>query len=75
MRPGKGDRSWWGERKSSCREREGKRDQMPGLYRKRHLGEGKRSLWVEKFKVKGRVCLVGTEGCWENVEARSALVC
>jgi hypothetical protein len=23
----------------------------------------------------GRVCQVGTEGCWENLEARSALIC
>jgi hypothetical protein len=28
-----------------------------------------------KFKVGGRISQVGTEGCWENLEARSALVC
>ena len=28
-----------------------------------------------KFKVGSRVCQVGSGGCWENLEARSALVC
>ena len=27
-----------------------------------------------KFRVGGRVCQVGTEGCWENLEARSVLI-
>ena len=46
------------------------------VYRGRSLsGEGQPSSWVEKFKVVGRVCQVGTEGCWENLEARSAVVC
>ena len=38
-------------------------------------GEGQFSPWGGKFKSGGRVCQVGTEGCLENLEARSALVC
>ena len=48
---------------------------MFGLYREEPLGEGQPSPWAGKFRVGGRVCQVGTEGCWENLEARSALVC
>ena len=48
---------------------------MSGLYREEPLGEGQPSPWAGKFRVGGRVCQVGTEGCWENLEARSALVC
>jgi len=33
-----------------------------------------RSLWAGKFMVGGRVCQEGTEGCWENLEARTALI-
>ena len=36
--------------------------------------EGKPSPWARKFRVEGGVCQVGTEGCWENLEARSPLV-
>jgi hypothetical protein len=28
-----------------------------------------------KVKIGGRVCQIGTEGCWENLESRSALIC
>ena len=56
------------------REREHKRtkclDCMGGA-----SGEGQPSPWVGKFRVGDRVCQVGTEGCWENLEARSALIC
>ena len=38
-------------------------------------GEGQSSLWAGKFRAGGRVYQVGTEGCWENLEARSALIC
>jgi len=44
-------------------------------YREEPLGEGQPRSWAGKFKVGGRVCQVGTEGCWENLEAKSALVC
>jgi hypothetical protein len=63
------------------REREGERTgergetKMSGLYREEPLGEGLPSLWAGKFSFGGRVCPVGTEGYWENQEARSALVC
>jgi hypothetical protein len=48
---------------------------MSGLYRKKPLGERKPSLWGGKFRVEAEVCQVGTEGCWENLEARTTLVC
>jgi hypothetical protein len=35
------------------------------------MGEGQPSPWDGKFKVRGRVCQVETEGCWEKLEARS----
>jgi len=62
---------------SSCTER-GKRQgetKMSGLCREEPLGEGQPRLWVGKFRVGGGVCQVGTEGCWESLEARSALIC
>jgi hypothetical protein len=31
--------------------------------------------WDGKFRVEDRVYQVGTGGCWENLEARSALLC
>ena len=48
---------------------------MSELYSKEPLEEGQPSPWAREFRVGGRVCQVGTEGCWENLEARSALVC
>jgi hypothetical protein len=48
---------------------------MSGLYRKELQGKGQPSPWTGKFKFWDKVCQVGTEGCWENLEARSALVC
>ena len=47
------------ERKGTRRER--RETKMSGLYREE--------------QPRGKVCQVGTEGCWENLEARSALVC
>jgi hypothetical protein len=41
---------------------------MSGLFREEPLMGG-------EFRVGGRICQVGTEGCWENLEARFALVC
>ena len=38
-------------------------------------GEGRVAQWARKFRVGDMVCQVGNEGCWENLEARSALVC
>jgi hypothetical protein len=48
---------------------------MSGLYREEPLREGQPGPSTEKFKVGDRVGQVGSEGCWENLEARSALVC
>ena len=50
-------------------------EKMSGLYREEHLWEGQPSLWAGGFRIEGRVFQVGTEGCWENPEARIALVC
>ena len=47
---------------------------MHGLYRVEHLGEGQPCPWAGKFRVGDRVCQVGTEGCWENLEARSVVL-
>ena len=47
---------------------------MPGLYREEPLEEEQPRPWAGKFRVGGRVCQVGTEGCWENLEARSAFL-
>jgi hypothetical protein len=47
---------------------------MSGIYKEEPLGEGQPSPWARKFRVGGRVCQVGAERCWENLEARSALV-
>ena len=48
---------------------------MSGFYREEPFGEGEPRPRAGKFRTRGRVCQVGTEGCWENLEARSALVC
>jgi hypothetical protein len=61
-------------------EREKKRERpwdtkMSGLYREEAVGEGQPSLWAGEFRVGGRVWQVGTEGFWEILEARSALLC
>ena len=67
------------ERERACtqRERREKRREtkMSGLYRKVPLGEGNHSPWSKTFRVESRVYQVRTEGCWENLEARSTLVC
>jgi len=48
---------------------------MSGLCREQPPGEGKLSPWAGKFRVVGRVGLVGAERGWENQEAKSALIC
>ena len=48
---------------------------ISGLHREEPLREGQLSPWAGKFRIEGRVCQVGSEGCWENLEARSAFVC
>lgn len=57
-------------------ERENKRsrerDQKSALYLYR---EGQPSPRAKKFRDGGRVCQVGTEGYWENLKARSDLIC
>jgi hypothetical protein len=58
-------------RREGGREGERKKENKPGLYRE-EPGLGS-SPEAEKLEVGGRVCQVGTEGCWENLEARSVL--
>lgn len=55
---------------------------MAGVYREEQLGGRAPQLGPKKFSVCGRVCqlrgpvsLVGTEGCWDNLAARSNLIC
>jgi hypothetical protein len=48
---------------------------MSGLYREEPWGKGSPASGLKKFKVGGRVCQVGTEGCRENLEAGTALMC
>lgn len=40
---------------------------MPGLYSGDPLGERKSGLWARKFSTESK-------GCWENLEAKSALL-
>ena len=56
-------------------EEEEEKIKMSGLQREEAPRKGQPSPWAGKFWVKGRVNQVGTEGCWENLEARSALIC
>jgi hypothetical protein len=39
------------------------------------LGEEQPNHWAGKFRTGGRVCQVGTEGCWKKLEVISALIC
>jgi hypothetical protein len=55
-------------------EEEEEKIKMSGLQREEAPRKGQPSPWAGKFWVKGRVNQVGTEGCWENLEARSALI-
>ena len=45
------------------------------LDRKEPLREGQSGIWTGKFKVGGRVCQVGIEGGWKNLEAWFVLIC
>lgn len=57
---------------------EKKRDRktkMSGFYMEEPLGEKQSSSQDGKFKVRDKVWKVRTEGCWEDLEARSALLC
>ena len=47
---------------------------LPVLY-KEPLVEGQPNPWAIKLNVGGRVYQVETKGCWENLEARFALIC
>jgi hypothetical protein len=84
--PWRGRQRGWGEwrreeekeRKLAQRKgekREGRRAECLIHKGKSLWGEGKPNLWAGKFRVEGMLCQVGTEGCWENPEARSTLVC
>jgi hypothetical protein len=61
------------ERRGRGRERE-RVTKLSEFYRKEPLEEGQPGPWAGEFKVGDRVCLVGTEGCWENLEAMSVLI-
>lgn len=55
--------------------RKGREMKMSRLCREEPPREGQPSSRAGKFSIGGRVHQVRTEGCWENLEARSALVC
>lgn len=48
------------KRKGASTEREQER-KTSGLYSEKPLGQGKPSFWAGNFKVRGKVCQVGTE--------------
>jgi len=48
---------------------------MSELYKEELLEEEQPSPWAGKFRAGSRGCQVRNEGCWENLEARSALLC
>ena len=56
-------------------EREEEKSKMPGLYRVEPLGGRAAQFLGWKFRVGGKVCQGGSEGCWESLESRSALIC
>lgn len=83
-----GEEEGKGERKTKYRSQEAKGikeskrrlvTEMSGLHRKKPLGEGQPKPWAEEFRAEDGVCqpypvMVGTEGFWENPEARSGLI-
>ena len=62
-------------RRRRRRRRGGQNEKMSGLYREEPLVEGQPNPWAIKLNVGGRVYQVETKGCWENLEARFALIC
>lgn len=62
-------------REKRKREGKGRRGREKTNQTKKSLGYIVKSLWAGKFRVGGRVCQLGIEGCFENLQARSALVC
>jgi hypothetical protein len=65
------------ERRERRRRKEEREEETKtfSLHREEPLGEGQPSPWAGQFRVGGRVCQIAPEGCWENLEARSALMC
>lgn len=53
----------------------GRRKYLNYIEKSPGMREGQPSPWAEKFRVGDRVCQVGTEGCKEDLETRSALIC
>ena len=56
------------------------RNSRSGGVRQGEVGEGKLSPWAGEFRVGGGVCqsggvLTSTESVWENLVARSSLIC
>jgi hypothetical protein len=52
----------------------GERHKVLGYIGKDLWERPKPSPWAGKFRIEARICQVGTKGCWENMEARLALV-
>ena len=87
QRPRPGKSPWGGRQRGGRREREkththkereGTRNERPkclDCIEKNPSEEGKPSPCAGAFRVEGEVYQIGIEGCWENLEARSTLVC
>lgn len=67
----------WGERKRKgvcSRKGEKERAGETKMYREGPLVEEQPSPWARRFRIRARVCLVGTKECWGNLDARAALI-
>ena len=61
-------------RRRKRRRRLGRQTKVSGLYREKPLRERQPRPLAGKFKIGAKTCQIGTEGCWENLEAKSALI-
>jgi len=48
---------------------------MSGLHREEPWGRGSPATGLESSGLEAKVYQIGTEGCWENLEVRLALIC
>lgn len=74
LRPGKSDIGRMGQREKDRVHPQREEESQNVYIIEKSLGEGQPSPKAGKFRG-ARVQQVGTRGCWEDQEARSALVC
>lgn len=76
FKPGVGEKQKKDDQAEKKKERKRDREtRMSELCREEALEERQPSPWTGNFRVRVRVCQVGTERCWESPEDRTALVC